>query len=123
MASSNEHYASVSSLLKESGGPLSADEIRHGLGARNISQATVYRIIKAGVQTGDFKEVSLPAGPNRYELAGIPHHHHFVCEQCDRVFDFDGCPKNISSLVPEGFQVKNHEIILNGVCLTCSQVT
>ena len=116
---SNEHNAKVEELLKQSSGPLSADEVRAALGVRNISQATVYRVLKKATERGFFKEVFFPEGPKRYELASHAHHHHFICIECDRAFDLKGCFKKITTLAPKEFEVLEHDLILKGLCPQC----
>lgn len=118
----SSHHQNLQDLLKQAKGPLSADEIRELLGRRSIAQATVYRLLKQGLEEGRFHEVAFPNSPNRYELSGQPHHHHFLCHSCDRAFDIKGCPKQISALAPEGFQLDGHEILLRGRCPECTQV-
>lgn len=114
-----EHQAAIEALLKEAKGPLSADEIRSELGLRKISQATVYRVLKKSTEEGLFREVSFANSPNRYEMACLEHHHHFMCVKCDRVFDLEGCPKQIVKLAPENFEVLEHEVLLKGHCSSC----
>jgi Fur family ferric uptake transcriptional regulator len=116
---SSEHHDTVLNLLKEAKGPLSADEVREHIGHRKISQATVYRILKGGVDSGLFREVAFPNGPSRFEGAEKPHHHHFICLECDRAFDMEGCTKGIMNLVPAGFEIEAHDILLKGRCQEC----
>lgn len=87
-----------------------------------LGQATVYRTIKALVDDGALHPVELPGEPARYELtvAAAHHHHHFRCDRCQRVFDIEGCPKGIEQIAPAGFRVRDHEVILYGVCAECA---
>ncbi len=102
--------------------PLSPQEILDAAGAevRGLGIATVYRAVKAGVDEGWLKPVDLPGGPTRYEPAGKQHHHHFECVRCHRVFDLDGCPGNLNQLLPAGFTLEDHEVLLFGHCDTCT---
>lgn len=109
-------------VLIQAGRPLSPQEILEetqntipGLGL-----ATVYRNIKAMVESRWLRVVELPGAPDRYELADIGHHHHFHCRRCDRVFDVEGCPGNLHAMTPEGFQLESHEIVLYGCCAACA---
>jgi Fur family transcriptional regulator, ferric uptake regulator len=115
------HRQSITKLIQEAKGPLSADEVRQELGHRSIGQATVYRLLKQGVTEGEFLEVAFPEGPRRFEMAGLNHHHHFLCQECDRAFDIKGCPKQVPKLAPENFQVEDHDILLRGRCPDCSR--
>jgi Fur family ferric uptake transcriptional regulator len=85
----------------------------------SLGIATVYRTVKALVEEGWLVAVELPGEPPRYELSGKKHHHHFVCDSCDRVFEVDGCPGNLRAVVPTGFQLERHEVVLYGVCSAC----
>lgn len=85
-----------------------------------LSLATVYRNIKALQDEGSIKAVMLPGQNPRYELANRPHHHHFQCRQCERVFDLEACPGNLHRLAPSGFMVEDHQIFLYGRCDDCS---
>lgn len=89
--------------------------IRPGIGI-----ATVYRAVKALVEDGWLTTVEIPGEPNRYERADKPHHHHFHCRECGRVFDVEGCPGNIKQLTPKGFTTESHELTLKGVCADCT---
>ncbi|WP_419860124.1 Fur family transcriptional regulator [Candidatus Palauibacter sp.] len=101
--------------------PLTPDEIlEHGRRiVPSLGIATVYRNVKALVQEGWLSEVKLPGGGLRYELAGGPHHHHFLCRTCDQAFDVDLCPDEIEELAPEHFEVESHELVLFGRCEEC----
>ena len=81
--------------------------------------ATVYRSIKSLVEGGDLVSVELPGEPARYELSGKRHHHHFHCRSCRKVFEVEGCPRDIESLVPGGFELEDHEVVLYGRCAGC----
>ena len=84
-----------------------------------IGLATVYRALKKGVDDGELVAVELQAGSIRYEMADLDHHHHFLCSECDRAFDIEGCVGQVDRLVPSGFRVETHEILLYGECADC----
>lgn len=83
------------------------------------SLATVYRTVKALVEAGELIPVDLPGQPARYEQAGLDHHHHFLCNDCGRLFDIPGCPQTVHSLAPSGFRTSHHELTLVGTCPEC----
>ena len=83
--------------------------------------ATVYRNLKALVEENWLAKVDLPGEATRYERAGLKHHHHFHCTQCGRAYDIDACPGNLYSLVPSGFELTDHEIVLYGRCAKCKR--
>lgn len=119
----SEHHKALQELLQNSEGPMSADEIRESLGHRSIGMATVYRLLKRGVEDGQYHEVTFPDGPSRFEIKDLPHHHHFICLECDKAFDIEGCTKQVLNLAPKGFQVEEHDIILRGRCPECPKAS
>lgn len=113
----------IQSLFAERAGPLSAVEVHEMARARvpSVGIATVYRQIGQLLQSGWLTEVKLGGEPSRFELAGKPHHHHFVCQGCRQVFEMPGCIGAWQTLVPPGFHALNHELTLYGFCATCAQ--
>ncbi len=121
MARHTRQRDAIASALQAAGRPLSPQELlaaargdHPGLGI-----ATVYRTLKALLADGALRAVELPGAPARYELAGKGHHHHFHCRRCDGVFEVDACPAGIRGLLPGGFLLERHEIILYGLCAAC----
>lgn len=102
---------------------MSANEIWDRLKSKEESQgigiATVYRSVKRGVEEGQLISVELESGSIRYELANLEHHHHFLCSDCSRAFDIEGCVRNLEKLLPSGFEMTKHEILLYGRCADC----
>jgi Fur family transcriptional regulator, ferric uptake regulator len=88
--------------------------------APGIGIATVYRALKELTQEQWLVIVELPGQPQRYERAGKHHHHHFHCQGCGQVFDIDGCARGLEKLLPAGFKLAAHEVVLYGQCATCS---
>ncbi len=103
--------------------PLSPAEVLQSAqeDAPKLGIATVYRTIKSLVDEGWLSPVDLPGEPTRYELAGLDHHHHFHCTACGKVFDVPGCAKAVLDLLPKGYTLERHEIVLYGRCDNCSQ--
>ncbi|HMP90079.1 MAG TPA: transcriptional repressor [Kiritimatiellia bacterium] len=112
---------SILETFKSSPGPLSPQEVLDQTKPRlpEIGIATVYRNIKNFVEIGTLHVVPIPGEPDRYELAGKKHHHHFFCRTCHKAFEMEGCPGSLSQLAPEGFKVDQHEIYLYGQCRDC----
>ena len=111
----------IRTALEAAGRPLSPQEIL--VSARRsqatLGLATVYRAISSMVEAGALHEVELPGAASRYELAGKQHHHHFHCRRCDGVFEVEACPTGIGRLLPRGFRLERHEIVLYGLCKGC----
>lgn len=110
----------IREAIEDAGRPLDANEVLAAAESDNLGMATVYRTLKLGVEEGWLTPVELPNSPTRFEMAGKKHHHHFECTNCQRVFDVQGCPGNLKPLVPDGFTLEDHEIILYGLCKQCS---
>ena len=81
--------------------------------------ATVYRNVKVLVGEGRLRVVELPGAPDRYEVAGKEHHHHFHCRSCDGLFEVETCQGDFDAITPSGFRLENHEITLYGLCSAC----
>lgn len=112
----------IEASLRSAQRPLSPAEILDAAKpeAPTINLATVYRTLKRLTENGLVRAVDLPGEPSRYELAGLPHHHHFKCDSCDRVFDVPGkCPSGLTDGLPSGFRVRDHEVVLVGTCADC----
>ena len=114
----------IRKAVSEAGRPLSIDEIltESKKQVSTISLRTVYRVIRKLEEEGEITAVTLPSHPDRYEPSVVAqkHHHHFHCTECDRLFDVDGCPGRLKSLLPEGFVLREHELTLKGICASCA---
>lgn len=113
----------VRRIIADATHPLLATEIHH-LAQQllpRIGLATVYRNLRQMLETGDAQLVTLPGETPRYESSNRPHHHHFLCGACQRVFDIDACPGSFDPLLPEGFSLSAHDLTLYGQCRDCHQ--
>lgn len=101
--------------------PLTPQELLEGAQSSvpQMGLATVYRTLKNLTETGAVMIVDVPGEPQRYELAGKGHHHHFSCRVCGRMFEMDGCPADLERLVPAGFVMEDHEVYIYGRCRDC----
>ncbi len=102
--------------------PLSTQEVldaaqHHKSG---IGIATIYRTLKLLIEEDWLVTVTLPNEPPRYERAGKPHHHHFYCLRCKRAFEVPGCVELLDTLIPPGFVLQGHDLVLNGLCVECA---
>jgi Fur family ferric uptake transcriptional regulator len=111
----------IRAVIAAAGRPLGPQEILAAVRAElpRLGIATVYRTVKGLLDDGWLRAVELPGAPSRYEVAGKAHHHHFHCRACDGVFEVEACPAGIRGLLPGGFRMERHEIILYGVCAGC----
>jgi len=111
------------SVLERAERPLSVAELLEAASKRieGLGVATVYRAVGALLDDGRIDAVEIPGEPTRYERSDKGHHHHFRCEKCDRVFDIAGCLDNLRKLVPPKFRVKQHSVMLYGLCPACAR--
>lgn len=88
-----------------------------------LGLSTVYRNIRRLESEAMIVAVHVPGEPDRYETAhaASEHHHHFHCQTCGKVYDITGCPGGLAEMLPEGFELRDHEISMRGVCAQCAQ--
>jgi len=117
--------AAIRHAVEQAGRPLAAEEIllEASKQVQGLGLATVYRGVKDLIDEKWLASVELPGEPPRYERAGKAHHHHFHCCACGKVFEIEGCPPDLDKLVPAGFRVSRHEILLHGDCPSCAKVS
>ena len=108
-------------ILEEAGHPLSPKEVldaaQHTV--KGLGIATVYRNLRTLQDDGWIAVVEVPGDSPRYEVAGKDHHH-FLCRDCDKLFEVDGCPGNVRAVTPEGFELEGHDFLLYGLCRSCA---
>ncbi|MEO1270036.1 MAG: transcriptional repressor [Myxococcota bacterium] len=121
MARNTEQRRAIEGVFTRIPRPLTIQEVLNAAqeDVPGMGVATVYRNIKIFVEQGWLTLVKLPGEPSRYERSNIGHHHHFHCRRCDRVFDINACPGGLDALVPPGFTVEEHAIVLYGQCRDC----
>lgn len=117
-------------LLAEQGCALSAHELEESLRSRYpderpVGRATIYRTLELLAEHQLISRLEVGDGIARYERVipgGEEHHHHLVCEHCGELYPFDD-PELERSIVElsarHGFQVKEHEVTLRGICPGC----
>lgn len=115
-------------LLDEQPCALSAVEIEQALGerSREVSRASVYRVMDELEEIGLVQRVEVGQGIVRYEPVrhGHGHHHHLVCDHCGRLQPFtdDGLERAIRRLSERlPLRVSEHEIVIHGACETCAE--
>lgn len=111
----------IRAAFVETDRPLSPDEVLSYAkrSVEDLSIATVYRNIKNLADEGWIVAVQLPGEPPRYEVSGKEHHHHFLCSDCNKVYELKGCVPGLKPKLPRGFRVAGHDLLLFGVCAAC----
>lgn len=123
MVRTTQQRKAIYNALVEYGRPLSVNEILE-LARSEVARlgvATVYRNLKVLQEEGQVVQVDVPGQPPRWEIAPEGHHHHFLCNTCDKLFEIHGCPEGIKQLLPEGYTLEEHDILLRGQCNTCTK--
>jgi Fur family transcriptional regulator, ferric uptake regulator len=114
-------------LLDEQSCALSAVEVEHMLSSRRreVSRASVYRVMDELEEIGVVQRVEIGQGVVRYEPVrrGSGHHHHLVCDTCGRLQPFsddelERAIRRVSARLT--LSVSEHEVVLHGACATCS---
>lgn len=111
----------VTQVIQQAGRPLTIQEVlaqgQEILPALGL--ATVYREINRLQEAGAIHSVSIPGDPVRYEVDKY-HHHHFKCTGCDKVYELEGCLKELKTLIPKGFKPTAHDLTFYGLCRVCA---
>ena len=114
--------AAVRRVFEEAEGPLSVQDARDRAArlCPGIGIATVYRILRRLLGEKAVSAVDIPGAGVLYEAAAGLHHHYFVCHGCGRAFVLKNCPGHLQAMVPKGFELQRHDIVLHGLCAGCS---
>ncbi len=84
----------------------------------NLGIATIHREIKRLRDEHKLEEVQIHGDPIRFCLADKHHHHHFKCNDCQKVYDI-AC-SGVDVNLPKGFKKAEHEVNIFGTCKSCS---
>lgn len=85
-----------------------------------ISLGTVYRNLQKLV--ADNRLQVLMHGRSQHFDPLLGRHQHFICENCDRVYDifYESSDLDSAALPDQGFKVSSRQIALYGTCTQCS---
>ncbi len=90
----------------------------------SISLGTVYRNLNLLVDTGVIRKFEPPGQMKARYDAKREEHTHLVCRECDTVYDVDlPTVREFDREVKKrtGFLTEQHEIVLKGVCSSCTE--
>ncbi len=107
------------------GKAISSAEIEDRLGT--FDRITLYRTLKSFEEKGLIHLASEPTGQVKYALCGgqctSEHHYdghaHFHCNNCGQTVCLDEVSKNVISGIPNGYEVRDIQINLSGICQKC----
>jgi Fur family peroxide stress response transcriptional regulator len=87
-----------------------------------ISRTTVYRVLDTLVRVGVLGKALSPGGACRVDPR-TGHHHHLLCERCERLFDVDEEAVEHRIRPPDvrrrGFAIHGYSIYFTGLCAAC----
>lgn len=120
-----QYRESILKLLKENPIHPTVDWIHGTLrgGHPKVSLATVYRTLNALVREGALCELPFGASEARFGLIAQERHYHFICEECQRIYDLPLHPEvELDAAVRErtGHEVNRHTMEFYGRCRECS---
>lgn len=103
---------------------LSANEMMKRLKKKGVAphKTSIYREIDFLLAQGLVRRITLGGREDRFELAGTPHHHHAVCNDCGEIkhVDFEKhIIKMERQLIRQHFQVNSHLVEFFGLCVDC----
>ncbi|PIZ95818.1 MAG: hypothetical protein COX81_00225 [Candidatus Magasanikbacteria bacterium CG_4_10_14_0_2_um_filter_37_12] len=81
-----------------------------------IDLVSVYRTFDILAELDIIHPVISIHGEEHYELHNEKHHHHIVCQECEKT---KCVPCNITKKSITGFINIHHSIIFTGICLAC----
>lgn len=121
MAYRTRQREAILRLVTSSERPLTAREICRQAGefVHGIGMATVYRALRQMVEEGQVRHIQIPGVQPHYESSARSHHHFFLCERCNHLTDLTGCLRGLHNLLPRGYRMKRHEIVIYGDCEDC----
>ncbi len=104
---------------------MTAEEVFERAVARlpEISRATVYNTLNQLRAVGEIREMTLDAGPRRYDPNAAKCHHHPICDRCGTVRDV--VPLGDISLPPDqryDFAINDIQVIFRGLCPACARL-
>ncbi len=113
-------------LLENANKPLTAQEIIVELQKAHLSphKTTIYRLLERLQQEQKVQSVQLDEKSTRYEKKAS-HHHHIVCERCNRVEDL--IIKNEKQILNklldqrQDFIPLHHQLEVFGICGACAK--
>ena len=123
MERNTQQRKAICTVFQDADRPLSPRQVARAAKALTpgVGLATVYRNIKGLLASGWLVAVQMPGEPPLYEMRGHEHHHYFRCRLCEQVFNIHACPGDLAPLIPRGFRLEDHWLVLAGVCASCGK--
>lgn len=108
-------------------GPIPATKLAELAQKSAIDTSTTYRNLHTFIRLGVAK-YAMAGGAKLVELADVyaGHHHHFWCQECGDLIDFNSKGVELSlrkAAQALGVQLKSHQVELSGFCANCRPQT
>jgi Fe2+ or Zn2+ uptake regulation protein len=116
----------ILSILKEADQPMSINEIHSQIVLQlpKIAKSTIYRNIDSLLKLNLIDKYHFNDNEVFYRIkADQNEHKHFVvCDECKKIFDLPSCPIHAleDAMEEEGFIIKEHQILITGICKDCA---
>ncbi|MCA9883382.1 MAG: transcriptional repressor [Anaerolineae bacterium] len=117
----------VLNVLKQSGGHVTSTDVIDAVAEadNSIGRASVFRTLDLFTRLGIVRPtiIDSSAAPSYVFLEG-GHHHHIICNGCNRVIEFDDCGlEKLSQQLEERYNVAitGHMLEFYGLCDHCQQ--
>jgi Fe2+ or Zn2+ uptake regulation protein len=85
-----------------------------------FSKATVYNTMKLFEENNLVQSISIKEEEVRFD-PDISFHGHFLCKECEKVYDFPVEIKGLKTSFEEEFNVENSYYFLKGFCPECKK--
>lgn len=105
--------------------PLDAQALQDFLSDQKlaVNKTTVYRELQFLLEQGIIVEINFGDNKRRYEIAGLAHHHHLICNNCqgiEDVFVDQDLVKLEKKIAKEkNFAIHSHSLEFFGLCRHC----
>jgi Fur family ferric uptake transcriptional regulator len=115
-------------MFVKSRGALAHADIEHQSGTE-FDRVTIYRTLQTFVEKGIIHTIPTADNSVKYALCkdtacAEGHHHdnhvHFMCDRCSTTYCLDHVSIPAVSL-PAGFTASQTSLVMNGICVRCSQ--
>ena len=99
----------------------SADRIYSDLKKKNpsLSKTTVYNTLEILERHGLIQALTITEKEYRYDFDSKLHHHHFLCERCNKIMDIEvSCP-HLDKMLSGEHKVEKVHGYMKGICRDC----
>ncbi len=117
----------ILAVLEAAGEPLSPQKIHESSQThhKKIGLVSVYRTLNLLTDLDLVRRVHGRDGCHGYVLASPGHHHHLICQHCEKAIEFSGSG-DLSQLIQRiqdktGFEINDHLLQLYGLCPNCQK--